>query len=220
MKLSEDTLVALQCAAKINPHLVVEPGNEIRSITPLKNRMFSASLQDTFPIDFALHDLNGFLKQLSLFDEPELEFKESFMVIRDQFGSMSKYWYSSKEDLVYIDRPITLNEFEFEFKLPDIALDKIIRASAANQVDDILFCCEGGKIYIKSLNKDNPKRVFSVELGEGDADFKFYIKHAKKNKLTLLPLSYNVQISGNGIFCLTCLVNGNTFKYYVASERE
>jgi hypothetical protein len=155
-----------------------------------------------------------------LFDEPDLDFKEDHVVISDEFGSKCSYYYSEKEDLIYLDKDINVSDFIIEFNLSDIELSKILKASAANKTEDIGFFGEGGKVYIKTLDKENPKRTFSVQLGETNKDFMFYIKHVKDSKLTLLPIDYTVNFSKNGVIRFDWLLGDSTVSYYAAVERD
>lgn len=220
MKLSEDTLMVLGNAAKMNQHLVVDVGNKITSLNKHRSRLMICTVKEQFDKEFALHDLGGFLRQLSLFEDPNIEFGDSEFIITDDFGAKSKYDYSHKEDLQYLTRTIEFKDLLVTFELPSEALDKILRASQANGVDDIAFVGENGKVFIKTLNKDNPSRVFSVELGDTDKNFVYYFKHEKDNKLTLLPISYTVNLNKKGLLRFDGLVGDNCISYYVACERD
>lgn len=220
MKLTEDVLLVLQNAAKINQHLVVPVGNKINSITEKRNRLMVCTLTEEFPVEFALHDLSGFLRQLTLFDDPSVDFKEDKMIITDDEGSRSSYQYSNKEDLIYLQDDIVLDDFVAEFDLSLSALDKVIRACAANKVEDVLFSADGSNVYIKAMDKENPTRVYSVKLGETDKVFEYYLKHEKKNKLTIPLLDYKVKLSKRGIIYLCGKINDIKVEYYVAAERD
>ncbi len=220
MKVSSGTLEVLKQCAKINNHLVISKGNSIRTLTEKKNRMLVATVPDEFPVEFRVHDLSGFLRQLALFDEPELDFRDDRIIITDSYGSMAEYWYSNKEDLIYVDRAFNLDNFYVDFDLPAIALDKVIRASGANSVEDVGFASDGSNVIIKALNKKKPKRIFSVDLGACDKQFEVYLKHAKKNKLILMPLDYKVSISEQGILRFRSGFEDVQIDYYIACERD
>jgi hypothetical protein len=222
MKFTDETIQIMQAMGAMNEHLVINGGDKISSLSERRNRMMEVHLNDSFPVPFALHSLSGFLRQLSLFDEPEFEFGENSMIITDQFGAKSDYFYSNKEDLVYMRKELPELTIAHEFRLPAVALDKVLRAAAANKVEDIAFVGEDGGVFIKALDKENPKRVFSVRLGDTDQQFEVFLKHGKKNKLTLMPLSYIVRLSDNGLIKLTGLFgekNDIKVTYIMAAER-
>ena len=76
MKLSNDTKEVLKNYATINANLLVSPGNKIATMSQMKNIVSTATVTDTFDTDFAIYDLNEFLSALSLFNDPELTFKD------------------------------------------------------------------------------------------------------------------------------------------------
>lgn len=201
MKISQTTITILKNFATLSQHLVVLPGNEIMIVTPKKTQFAIAVIEDNFPVEFALHDLSGFLKIVALFDDPDFEFGESSVVISDATGSSQEYFYSDKEDLIFTEVAPPIPMGDIDFVLPDVALKKILKAAGANGVEDIAFNCVGGEVKLKSLDKENPKRVFSVDLAKDvDTDFNVYIKHSKKgNKLNFLPLDYTVNITAGAI---------------------
>jgi len=218
--LSDECMTLLQQCARINPHLVVSPGSVVGSITPRRNRFLQCTLPDVFPVEFRLHDLSGFLRQLGLFDKPDIEFDTNRMVISDQFGAKSEYQYSKKEDLIYMDRQLNIGEFTYSIHIPDTAIDKILRSAAANAVEDIALVGEGGFAYLKSMDKKKNSRVFSVKLGKCDRDFCIYLKHSKKNKLIIMPMSYDVSVSDRGILKFDSMIGDASITYYMACERD
>jgi len=221
MKLSENTLLVLQQCAKFNQHLVVQSGHEISSINIQKNRLMVATVEDEFS-EFAIHNLSGFLKQLMLFDQPEITFNKDQMIITDS-EAKSTYRYSNKEDLCYLDRKLGKLETAYEFSLSASALDKVIRASAANATEDIALVGENGNCYIKALDKAKPNRIFSVNLGKTKDNFCVYLKHERKNKLQLFNTDYKVRITQSGIVIFETDPNEEQenlkVTFYIASER-
>ena len=84
MKLSDKTLVILKNFAGINNSILVKRGDNLRTISLAKNILAEASINEEFPRDFAIYDLNQFLNGLGLHQDPELDFKEdSFLSIRE-----------------------------------------------------------------------------------------------------------------------------------------
>ena len=75
MNLSEDTLHFLKNFASINPNIVVESGHTIKTIAESKTVLAAAQVEEEFPVDFGIYDLNEFLSVLSLVDNPNLKFE-------------------------------------------------------------------------------------------------------------------------------------------------
>ena len=89
MKLSSHTTSVLKNFATINQNLVIKEGNTITTMSAMKNIIAKAEVEETFPQQIAIYDLNEFLASMSLFKEPVLDFQESYVVIKEE-NSKSK----------------------------------------------------------------------------------------------------------------------------------
>ena len=67
MKLSNHTTSVLKNFATINQNLVIKEGNEMSTMSAMKNIIARATVEETFPKEIAIYDLNEFLGALSLF---------------------------------------------------------------------------------------------------------------------------------------------------------
>jgi len=74
MKLSNETREVLNNFAGINPNLVLESENFVRSVSTAKNLLAKATIKDIFPYKFGIYDLTSFLGSLAMFEDPDLEF--------------------------------------------------------------------------------------------------------------------------------------------------
>ena len=74
MNLSNETVSVLKNFASINQNLVIKSGNNISTMSAMKNIIASAKVKEKFPTEFAIYDLNEFLASISLFDKPSLDF--------------------------------------------------------------------------------------------------------------------------------------------------
>ncbi|MDP7195681.1 MAG: DNA polymerase, partial [SAR202 cluster bacterium] len=68
MKLSKHTLNMLKNFSDINMSIEIKKGNLLRTVSVQKNILAQAELEDEFPKDFAIYELNRFLGAVSLFD--------------------------------------------------------------------------------------------------------------------------------------------------------
>ena len=66
MKLSSETLAVLKNFVSINASIEFKTGNKLATISPTKTVLAKATIKDTFPQDFCIHDLNQFLSVHSL----------------------------------------------------------------------------------------------------------------------------------------------------------
>ena len=95
MKLSTDTREVLKNYSTINSNLLVSAGNQIATMSQMKNIVSKATLPDTFETEFAIYDLNEFLAALSLFSSPILEFDDQYVTIKEESNPSNslKYFY-------------------------------------------------------------------------------------------------------------------------------
>ena len=101
MKLSDRTINLLKNFASINQSILFKQGNQLRTISVMKNILAEANVDEDFPQDFGVYDLSQFLNSLGLFQEPELNFTgQSFVNIKEG-KQRSKYFLS----LIHISEP-------------------------------------------------------------------------------------------------------------------
>ena len=96
MKLSEHTTSVLKNFASINQNLVIKEGKTISTMSAMKNIVAKAEVDEDFPRQMAIYDLNEFLASLSLFTKPVLDFSsESFVMITEdgKTGNSLKYYF-------------------------------------------------------------------------------------------------------------------------------
>ena len=82
MKLSNHTTSVLKNFATINQNLVIKEGNTITTMSAMKNIVAKADVEETFPQEIAIYDLNEFLASLSLFTNPILTFDDQSLEMK------------------------------------------------------------------------------------------------------------------------------------------
>ena len=88
MKISKKTIELLKNFANINPNLMIKQGNRLATITAHKNVMASVTVDESFPNDFGIYDLNEFLGAVSLFEDPDFAFSGTDVKIKqDKFNN-------------------------------------------------------------------------------------------------------------------------------------
>ena len=90
MKLSSHTTSVLKNFATINQNLVIKEGNTIATMSAMKNIVAKAEVEENFPQEVAIYDLNEFLGALSLFTSPILEFNDSYVLISEETKPSTK----------------------------------------------------------------------------------------------------------------------------------
>lgn len=198
MKLSNDTREVLKNYSTINANLLVTSGNQIATMSQMKNIVSKATLPDTFEKEFAIYDLNEFLSAMSLFDDPELEFGDSSVKI-SQGGQSLNYFYSDPTVVTTPKSDITMPDPDATFTLKQSVFNQVLKASSVLGVPDmVLDVNETGHMNLRvSDRKNDTSNSFSVEVGEGGTpNQKFFFK---VENLKLLSGDYEVKVSSKGI---------------------
>jgi len=224
MKLSNETVTVLKNFSTINQNLVIKSGNSISTMSAMKNIVAKAKVSEAFPRDFAIYDLNEFLAALSLFDKPDLDFKEDFVVVTEN-GSATKslkYWYSDPSVVTTPSKEVTMPSCEVSFSLSSNILSDVQKAAAVIGVPDmILEAMSVGKAILKVTDKKNDTaNDYAVGIDVTNEDgkdlpYKFWFK---VENLKLLAGSYNVGVSSKNI---SYFKNTNVdIEYWIALEPE
>ena len=167
MKLSDKTLTLLKNFAGINNSLLVKQGNQLRTISVAKNILAEAEIEENFPRQFGIYDLNQFLNGLNLHDDPDLDFKEdSYLTIREGRHSV-KYFYADPQVIIAPpEKEITLPSEDVHFQLESTSLEKLLKAAAVYQLPDFSVIGEAGVVKLVVRDKKNDtSNSFSVIVG-------------------------------------------------------
>ena len=217
MKLSDKTLVILKNFAGINNSILVKRGDSLRTISLAKNILAEANINEEFPRDFAIYDLNQFLNGLGLHQDPELDFKEdSFLSIREGKRRV-KYFFADPQVITSPpEKTLTLPTEDVCFQLDSVTLEKLLKAAAVYQLPDLSAIGEAGVVKLVVRDKKNDtSNEYAVVVGETDKNFTF---NFKVENIKIIPGAYDVVVSSKLLSKFT-----NTqydLKYYIALEPD
>lgn len=214
MKLSKETVNLIKNFAGINSNLLLKSGNKLATISGQKNVMADATVTETFP-DFAIYDLNEFLGAMSLFEDPELDFQDKYVSIKQ--GSMNiKFFAADASNLTAPQKAITFPDAEINFRMTSSMLDMIKKTSSVLRAADVSIVGDGSKVVAVVGDKKNASgNSFSEPVGDTDKNFKVNLK---VENLKMLPGDYDVSISSKKI---SRFKSPNTdLVYYVAVEAD
>ena len=215
MKLSNETREVLKNYSTINANLLVTSGNQLTTMSQMKNIVSTANLPDTFDTEFAIYDLNEFLSAMSLFEDPTLEFGDNSVSI-SQGGQSLKYFYSDPTVVTTPKSNITMPEPDAIFTLTQSVFNQILKASSVLGVPDmVLDINDNGVMKLRvSDRKNDTSNSFSVEVGEGGSpNQKFFFK---VENLKLLSGDYQVKVSSKGISNFKNI--NKDIEYFIALE--
>ncbi len=215
MKLSNETVSVLKNFSTINQNLVIKSGSTITTMSAMKNIVAKADVKENFPQDFAIYDLNEFLSVITFFENPELEFKDNFVIVTEEgISERARYFFSDPSVVTTPTKPITMPECEVKLNLSSDILDRITRGASIIGAPDLAL--ESGTL--KATDKKNETAndfQMDIEVESDSNDYKFWFK---VENLKLIPDSYDVQISSKSISHFKN--SKGDVEYFIALEPE
>lgn len=215
MKISKKTIELLKNFANINPNLMIKQGNRLATITAHKNVMASVTVDESFPNDFGIYDLNEFLGAVSLFEDPDFVFSGTDVKIKQDKNSI-KFGAADASVLTSPQKEIVFPDSDIDFNVSASNLAMIQKTSSILRGSDLSISGDGSKITATVLDKKNPAlNTYSLELGATDKSFNVFLK---VENLKMLPGDYSVSVSKKKISRFKA--TGSDLVYYVAVEAD
>ena len=217
MRISDKTFDVLKNFSTINPSLAFKQGNTLRTVSEQKNILAQAVVDETFPQDFAIYELNQFLGLASLFENADFAFGEMDVTIRDESNkSRSRYTYTDPSMVTSPpEKNIDMPDPEISFTITVDDLKSVV--SAANQLGLPNVVVRGGTMGISLVATDtkNPtSNEYSRDVAPSNGamfDMVF-----KTENLKLIPGDYDVKISKAGISHFKN--TSQQIEYWIATE--
>ena len=214
MKLSKETLGLIKNYASINNNLLFKPGNILSTIAVSNTIMSSCTVAETFPSEFGIYDVNEFLAVLSLFEDPDLEFSEKTVAVK-QGNSSIKYFAAAPNSIVVPKKEIVFPEAEINFKLEANVLAMILKSAPILYSTDVALLGDGSTINVVVGDKKNAtSNAYTYTLGTTTSVFKVNLKI---ENLKMVPGDYDVSISSKKI---SRFKGVGDLVYYVAIEAD
>jgi|TARA_A100001515_G_scaffold51034_1_gene40208 hypothetical protein len=200
MKLNQHTIDTLKNFAGINTNILIKEGDELSTISTMRNIFAKAKVSDSFTNQFGIYDLNEFLSAVSGFSKPELTLKDKYLTISSE-GSRSKvkYYYSDPSVIVSPQKEVNMPESDVTFSLTESNYKELLKMAAILKSPDLaLIGTKGGDIILKVCDKKNDtSNSFDIVVGQGaTADYTFYFK---VENMKMLDGDYDVSVSSKSI---------------------
>jgi len=197
MKLSNETIDVLKSFAAINMSLLIKSGNTIKTVSPQKTILGTASVPDSFPKECAIYDLNEFLSVVQSMKDPDLEFKDKYVNISEETGGNVNYQYASPSTIASPpDKDIKLPSEDVSVEIPQEVFSNAIRMASIMKLSELAIRASKGTATIEALEAKNPERCYSYPIGKSDDN---YMVLFKVENMKLLPRDYSVRVSSKGI---------------------
>lgn len=215
MKLTKETLTIIKNYASINSNLLLKPGKKLATKEPTGKIFSTSPIVEDFPIQFPIYDVNEFLSVFSLFDNPDIEFNEKFLTIKEGNAAV-KFFAASLEALVVPpDRDVVFGDIVVEFDLTTSLLNTLLKTAPVLKVQDISISGDGATTSITIADKKNPtSNSYITTVGTTTKVFKVNVNTLN---LKMLPGDYKVCISRKGMQFTS---KTSDLIYYVAIELD
>ena len=197
MKLCDETLSVLKNFAAINKNILIRPGQTLRTVSPSKTVMGKAYVSDEFQKEICLYDLHRFLNTVGLFEEPDIDFRDNYLVINSGPSNIT-YSYANPELVIAAkNQDLDISDWMDTFHVKAEVLQAVDRARKTLGLDEVSFESDGERLWIKAIDSSGATNdEYALELGTSEKKFKAVIK---SDNLELLPRSYDVSISPRGV---------------------
>lgn len=214
MKFSERTLTILKSFSTINKSILMKEGNTLRTITPEKTLIASATIPDQLPSEACIYDLSRFLSILSLHTSPDVEFHDKYFVITE--GKQRTRYAFADVSMIHAapEKTIELPSADVVVDVSWNDLQTVQKAAGVLQFNEVAFVGQDGKCYLKAIDSSSAAADdYGVEIGDTADEFKIIIK---TDNLKLLPQDYRVTLSSKGI----SEFKGEDVTYFVAIDTK
>lgn len=219
MKLSERTVSLLKNFAGINPSILIKPGNLLQTINPMSSVVATATVEESFPREFAIYDLNQFLSAISMFKSCDIEFGEGYLELKGEGNAAIRYWCAEPSLIKSKVSEVKLPSEDVKFHLSESALSKVLKAASILGLPELAFASNGHKLSVKAIDsRSSSSNSMDVELTENENGSKFNIIFQVDN-LKMIVKDYAVTVCAKGITKFDSTGNEkHQLTYYVASS--
>jgi hypothetical protein len=215
MKLSNRTVEILKNYSDINMSLYIEPGNKLRTVSPSKTILASATVEEEFDNGFGIYDLKEFLGALSLIENPEVSLGDRSLTISSASSSL-QYQYAAKELIVTPPaKDLPIPDSNVSFPLRREALKKVMNAARTLSLPNVVVKAGDGKISLQASDVKNTlgnvyNEIVSEEYGGPETESVFSV-----DNMRLMMLNYKVTIGDRyGSF----VSEDSSVNYFIATE--
>ena len=219
MKISNKTLDVLKNFSEINQSILIKKGKKLKTVSTLKNILAHAEVEEDFPQDFAIYQLNEFIGVLSTMNNPDLSFNDKYVMLSQENGACTKYFYADPSVVVSPEKDINMPSEDITFSLSEKQYNDLLKMSSILQLNDILVkgCPKSNGQYLAVTNKKNDtSNDYSVKVGEDVTEpYKMYFK---TENLKMVTGDYKVSISSKGISHFKN--NKESLEYWIALEPD
>ena len=216
MKLSSNTLNILNNFSTINSGITVKSGNELTTVSAMKNIFAKAVVDETFNQEHSIYDLSEYLGAVSLFDTPDFEFNGESVNVVEGENSVT-YYYADPQMVISPQKDITMPDPEITFDLDKDVLGALLKASSVLSLPDMVLSSDGQAVTLTVKDKKNStSNVYSRTVAQGNGStFEMFLR---MENIKVVDGDYTVYVSSKGI---AHFANRNQpVEYFIALEPD
>lgn len=201
MQLSENTIDVLKNYASINEGIFIKKGNLLRTVNKGKTILAEATVDETFPADFGIGELNQLLAICSLHDKaPELLISGNDVVVKG-YNDRSKITYrccDATQVKTPPDKNIAVPTEDATFLLTEADMKWILKSANVLTCPNIAVVRTDGVLSLRVLDAQNDSAhtdTLEIEKQEGPDAFLLF----KTENWKMMSGTYKVTVSAKGV---------------------
>lgn len=217
MKLSKTDLALLNNFQTINDSVIFQEGKSQKTISNGKGIIAFAELDAEFKNKFAIYRLGQFLSVINSFKEPELDFSDSNVVIKDSESSSEVEYFYSEAALVKEAPNVNLTTEPLEtFEISKELLSKLKKLSNVLKSQYIKFYTKNKTLYVGTYSEsENSNMKFEVKKTNNNFNVVINLEN-----LCIMDDDYTVKVFTSPIMVLNFKPNIIPIEYYVVAEKS
>ena len=216
MNISPETLDILRNFSTINSGLTVKEGNELKTVSAMKNIFARAIVTEDFDKEHSIYDLSEYLGAVSLFVTPNFEFNAEKVTVSEGDNSV-QYYYADPQMVISPQKDINMPDPEITFDIDESVLDSLLKASSVLSLPDMVLSSDGTTVVLTVKDKKNStSNVFSKTVAQGNGSK--YEMFLRMENIKVIPGDYTVFVSSQGIGQFTN--RKQSVEYFIALEPD
>ena len=186
----------------INQGIQIKPGNEIRTVSKLRNVLAKATVPDTFTDEVVIYDLNQFLGAVTSLSNPDISVVSKGADSKKaviQSGDIKVVYGLSNESMIVAApaKDLKVENAEVKFTLTESSVNSILKFAGILGLENIVAVGDGKNVSFASMNtKDDDTNSTSIVVGTTDKTFRFIFN---TENFKMLPGNYEVSITAKGL---------------------
>ena len=192
-KIDSFAFSVLENFATINTQVWINEGNVLETVAPSKSIVARATVDTVFPKTFGLYHLNRFIQALSLYNEPDVTFEDTRLVVSSGMRS-TKFSYG--DPVLFkpcrIPDKMTFPSSDIKASISSVVIRDLEKAARILGVEFFVIQGNGEVLTVSALDVEDPgSNYHRIQLGETDKKFKAVVK---ASNMLLLPLDYEIEV--------------------------